>query len=236
MNKCIFKTITIIFIAFLTMNVSAKEINKENVIGQWRNVVKNPSHKNTVSKRYMRHTFFEDGKLIIEDKKDSQSKKKWKIVNNEIVVRSSYKKSKFIEHYNINDSNTLIKTKFKSIVDGKPMANYDPKEKYVKQGSNTESEMKILDIFKSVNKALDFIDPNTLEVGKKYKLSKKTPIMAHYTPTNLSTVFYLKKGNSIKILKQKLNRTVVWYQVEYGKKGSTAWVNSVALFGQELKN
>ena len=93
--------------------------------------------------------------------------------------------------------------------------------------------MKTLDIFKSVKSSMDFIDPGTLEVGSEYILSKKTPIMPHYTPSDLSKVVYAHKGQSISIIKrQKVNNTL-WYQVTFN--GNQGWVNSIALFGQKLQ-
>ena len=127
----------------------------------------------------------------------------------------------------------LVKIRFKSIIDAKPLANYNPNERFIRQGSATEKKMKIFDVFESVSGAMDFIDPNSLNVGSKYTLSKKTPIMPHYNPSDLTGMTYAKKGQSITILKRKKVNNTLWYQVESGdKKG---WINSIALFGQQLK-
>ena len=218
---------------FAAMVANADNIKRDDIIGQWRNVVTNPAHKNTVSKRYMRHTFFDNGKLVVENEEDSQSSKKWEFKNGIFIVSSSYKSSKFIEHYKLVSFDELLKIKFKSIIDGKPFANYNPKKKYIRQGSTTEKDMKTWDLFKSVSSSMDFVDPNTLKVGSKYTLSKKTPIMPHYTPSDLTKIIYAKKGQTITIIKrQKVNNTM-WYQVK--SSGNQGWINSIALFGQQLK-
>lgn len=228
-------------IALTASDVSAHtaKINRNDIVGQWRNVITNPAYKNTVSKRYMRHTFFEDGLLVVENKENSNSNKKWEFKDGIFIVSSSYKSSKFIEHYQLNSLDELLKIKFKSIIDGKPLADYNPKIKYIRQGSSTEKSMKTKDIFKSSRNAMDFIDPTTLEVGKKYILSKKTPIMSHYKTsesdllTDLSKIIYAQKGQSISIEKREKIENTVWYQVKLGN--FHGWVNSIALFGQNIK-
>jgi len=220
-----------VFTVFV-ISANADVIKEDDVIGQWRSVLKNPSHKNTVSKRYMRHTFFNDGKLVVENKTDSQSIKKWEFKNGIFIVNSTYKTSKFIEHYKLVSIDELLKIKFKSIIDGKPLANYNPKEMYIRQGSATEKSMKVRDIFKSVRSSMDFIDPNTLKIGSKYTLSKKTPIMPHYTPSDLTNIQYAKAGQEIIIIARKKVNHTLWYQVK--SNGGQGWVNSIALFGQKL--
>jgi len=231
--KSIYKLVIATVAIFATTASYSIEYSEDDIVGQWKMVVKNPAHKNTVSKRYMRHTFFPDGKLVIENKVDSEEKKRWEIVDGRVVVTSSYKTSKFIEYYELRSLDKLAKTRFKSIIDGKPLADYDPKEFLIRQGSSTEQKMKKQDIFGSVSSAMDFIDPNTLEVGSSYILSKKTPVMPSYLPSDLSSMTYANKGQSIRITAQKKVRNIIWYQVE--SKAGDGWVNSTALFGQQLK-
>jgi len=224
--------ITIIAI-FTVMTVYSQNVKKDDIVGQWRNVVKNPSHKNTVSKRYMRHTFFADGTLVVENKEKSQKQKHWELKDGIIIVNSSYKTSKFIEHYKLINHNELMKIRFKSIIKGEPLADYNPKERYIRQDSETEKKMKKWDIFQSASKAMDFIDPSSLNVGSKYTLSKKTPIMPHFTLSDLSDVIYANKGQTITILERKKVNYTLWYKVEFGEK--KGWLNSIALLGQQLK-
>jgi len=227
-RRCIF-----LIVLLPTISVGAAEFTEEDIIGQWKNVVKNPTHKNTVSKLYMMHTFFNDGNLAVENKEDSQDNKEWKFNDGIFTVTSSYKSSKFIEKYKLININELSKIRFRSIIDGKPLADYNPKEKYIRQGSSADKNMKTLDIFKSVKSSMDFIDPNTLKVGSKYILSKKTPIMPHYTPSDLSKIIYALKGQPILIIKREKVNNTVWYRVT--SNGAQGWVNSIALFGQKLK-
>ncbi len=208
----------------------------DDIVGQWRNVVKNPSKKNTVAKRYMRHTFFKDGTVEIENKEDSIKTEKWKYENGLYIINSSYEKSKFTKHYKLIDFDKLSQIRFKSIIDGKSFADYDPKEKFIRQGSATEKKMKIWNIFKTVSSRMDFIDPTALTVGTTYSISKKTPIMPHYESSDLNDlnkVVYIQSGGSIKILEKKHGRNVPWYKVE--SDGHSGWVNSIALIGQKLE-
>ena len=82
--------------------------------------------------------------------------------------------------------------------------------------------------------AADFIDPNTLAIGKSYTLSKRTPLMPHYRGTNAASAQYLESGSKIQINSDKKVRNVIWYHV--GSENKQGWVNSIALFGQKLKN
>lgn len=205
---------------------------QDDIVGQWRQVAKNPSHKNTVMKRYMRHTFFNDGKVIIEKEKDTKDGT-WEFTNGIFVVSSSFNKSKFIEHYELVDRNKLKKTRFHSIIDGDPLADYDPKEEFIRQGSDLEKSMKIWDLLATVNSKYDFIDPNSLQIGSSYTLSKRTPIMPSYEVSDLNDMVYANSGDSITITDKTTVRSIVWYQVESRVKNG--WVNSTALFGQELK-
>jgi len=212
---------------------NATDIVRDDIIGQWRNVVTNPAHKNTVSKRYMRHTFFDNGILEIEEKKDIQKRKEWGFKDGIFIVNSRYKSSKFIEYFKLVNFDELIKIKFRSIVDGKILADYNPKDRYLRLGSVAEKGMKKLDVFKSVNNLMDFVDPSTLKVGSKYTISKKTPIMPHYNLSNFEKVKYAQKGQAITIIKRKKIGNYTWYQVKSGD--SNGWVNSIALFGQTLR-
>lgn len=228
-----YRTVILTVSMLLGISAHSAEINRNDIVGQWRSVLTNPAHKNTVSKRYMRHTFFEDGSLFVENKEGSNSNKEWEFKEGIFIVNSSYKSSKFIEHYQLSSPDTLLKIKFKSIIDGKPLADYNPKEKYVRQGSSTEKGMKTKDIFKSARSAMDFIDPTTLKVGQEYTLSRKTPIMLHYTLSDLSKIIYAQKGQSISIEKREKVENTIWYQVKLDDV--QGWVNSIALFGQNLK-
>lgn len=223
----------IAFIPIHPTDAQATEFEREDIIGQWRSVVTNPAHKNTVSKRYMRHTFFENGKVSIEDKKDSQKRKKWEYKNGVFIVSSSFESSKFIEHFKLVTFDELLKFKFRSIENGETLANYNPNEKFVRLGSVSERGMKKLDIFKTVSAVMDFVDPNTLKIGSKYTISKKTPIMPHYGLSNLDKVKYASKGQKFLISKRKIIKNNIWYQVRVGDH--VGWIKSVALFGQTLK-
>lgn len=205
----------------------------EDILGQWKSVVKNPAHRNSVSRRYMRHSFSPDDILVIEDKVDSISTKKWTFDGEIFVINSSFSTSEFIEHYKLNTKDELIKIRFKSIIDGKPLADYNPDEQFVRQGSQTDISMNTIDSFETSGSATEFIDPTDLAVGSRYVVSKKTPVMPHFNPSNLNDIFHLKKTQSFKILDRKKIRQFWWYQVKVNSR--EGWINSIALYGQKLK-
>ena len=214
----------------------------DDVIGQWRNVATNPSRRNTVTNRYMRHTFFGDGTVVVENKEDSQNNGTWEFVDGMIVVSSSYETSLFTETYEFSGRDKLLKTRFQSIVGGKPMADYDPDESFIRQGSDREKRMKVWDVFSEVSDMMDFVDPNSLDVGKVYILSKNTPLMSSFEPVGSSAESVIsqiqesqviQKGGEILIRERREVEYQIWYNVQAGEH--TGWIKSTALFGQDLK-
>ncbi|NOY71475.1 MAG: hypothetical protein GXP14_03730 [Gammaproteobacteria bacterium] len=212
----------------------------DDVIGQWRLQITNPTLKNTVAQRYMRHSFFADGTLQIENKEDTQEVSKWEFTDGTIVVSTTSGTDKYIKYYVFLSRDELEKIRFKSIVDGKIFVDRKEDDKYIRQGSNLEKNKKIYSIFETTRSALDFINPNTLETGSTYTLSKRTPLMPQTTPSSVGEVFsaldkvvYLQAGEAITITSRKKVRNVIWYGVESG--ANTGWVNSIALIGQNLK-
>lgn len=206
---------------------------REHFVGQWRMVVTNPARKNTVANRYMRHSFFNDGTLLIENEEDSNKEGTWEFNDNLVVVKTSYGPSNFVEHYKLIDRDTLMKIRFQRIVDLEVKADVKKGDTYLRQGSDSEKQKKVYDIFASVAKSTNFIDPNTLKIGSTYTLSKRIPIMPSYEVSNLNDMAYANSGDSITIVDKTIVRSIVWYQVESQVKNG--WVNSTALFGQELK-
>jgi len=214
----------------------------DDVIGQWRNVATNPSRRNTVTNRYMRHTFFGDGTVVVENKEDSQKNGTWEFVDGTVVISSSYKTSMFTETYEFRGRDKLLKTRFQSIVDGKPMADYDPDESYIRQGSDLEKSMKVWDVFAEVSDTMNFVDPNSLDVGKTYILSRNTPLMTSFEPVSSSVEGVIsqiqdsqviQKGGEILIRERRKVEYQIWYNVQAGEKNG--WVKGTALFGQDLK-
>jgi len=207
-------------------------LTRDDIVGQWRSVVENPAHKNTIARRYMRHTFFLDGELVVENEENSSVSSNWEYDNGTFVVTRTSGTSEFVEHFKMIDHNTLEKILFQSVVNGEPLASYNPEDQFIRQGSNVEESMKIIGIFETANSALDFIDPNSLAVGSSYTLSRQTPVMPNYVLSDLAEIGYAQSGQSIEILEQKLVENIVWYRIETGDR--EGWVNSIALFGQEL--
>ncbi|MDG1286334.1 MAG: SH3-like domain-containing protein [Rickettsiales bacterium] len=215
-----------------------KEHGADAVIGQWRSRLENPKHPNAVAKRYMRHSFFMDGTVKIENEETANKQGKWHIENGQIIIETSYKTSRFLETYKLQNEDTLMRIYFRRFIDNKLDNEHAQDDKFIRQGSQQELAMGKVDIFQFSRSAQNFIDPNTLEVGKTYRLSQKTPIVPSYDPVSpeqaIKQIWYAKKNSQIKIIKRHKERNVMWYQVSViGKK--RGWVNSIALFGQDLK-
>jgi len=204
----------------------------DDIVGQWRSVVENPAHPNTVARRYMRHTFFLDGELFVENEENSSVSSYWRYDNGTFIVTRTSGTSEFVEHYRLINRDKLKKILFQSIIDGKPLANYNPEDKFIRQGSGQEGSMQILDIFASANSAMNFVDPSTLLVGSSYTLSRKTPVMLDYILSDLAEIRYAQPGQKIEIIEQAVVENTMWYRVQTG--GNEGWINSIALFGQEL--
>ena len=66
------------------------------------------------------------------------------------------------------------------------MADYDPDESYIRQGSDREKNMKVWDVFAEVADMLDFVDPNTLEVGKTYAFLIEVATFSPISAPNIS--------------------------------------------------
>lgn len=215
-------------------NISA--LGSDDIVGQWRSVVENPAHPNTLARCYMRHTFFLDGEVVVENEENSSISSNWQYDNSIFIVKRSSGTSEFIAHYRLNDRDNLEKILFQSTIDGEPLANYNPEDQFIRQGSSQDNSMAILDIFASANSAMDFIDPITLSVGSAYTLSRETPVMPDYVfsdLTDLMDVSYAQPGQAILIVKQKAVKNTIWYQVQ--TENAEGWINSIALFGQALK-
>lgn len=82
-----------------------------------------------------------------------------------------------------------------------------------------------------------------LEVGKSYLLSKETPLMPEFEPSDpleaISRAIKLQAGTNITIIERKMRGSTPWYRVRAssgsGSRIGEGWINSIALIGQELR-
>lgn len=82
-----------------------------------------------------------------------------------------------------------------------------------------------------------------LELGKSYRISKETPLMPEFEPSNPSEALLRTKklppGSKITIVSIKTKNNTPWYQVRaYTPSGQSigeGWINSIALIGQEIQ-
>jgi len=74
-----------------------------------------------------------------------------------------------------------------------------------------------------------------LQIGQKYQLSEKTPLMPELNPVDpISAVQKMKSipaGGTIKIIKTTMKERTPWYYVEAEGMGY-GWINSIVLIGQ----
>lgn len=141
-----------------------------DVVGQWRNVVTNPTRKNTVTSRYMRHTFSGDGTVIIENMEDSQKSGTWEFVDGTVVMSSSSGTSLFTDTYEFRGRDKLARTRFQSIVDGKPYADLEKKDTYIRQGSDLEKNMNVWNLFKKTAAPPEIVGPASQAENQFYAL------------------------------------------------------------------
>ena len=88
----------------------------------------------------------------------------------------------------------------------------------------------------------EWIYAKNLQVGKTYKISKRTPILKDKPSTILEKIAGMKKikaGSLIKVIKIIVKKEIPWYYVRVKdpekKKTKTGWINSVFLLGQRLE-
>lgn len=85
-----------------------------------------------------------------------------------------------------------------------------------------------------------YLDPDYLEIGSTYTLSKQTPIMPTPNPETVKETFsdiekmkYAQIGDKITILNRlEVGQSQTWYQVN--SNVGKGWVNSLALIGQDF--
>jgi len=95
--------------------------------------------------------------------------------------------------------------------------------------------------------SVSFTDPNTLEVGKTYRLIKKIRLMPQLEDpdsleelkSTLSSVRDLNPGDTFKILSRKQKGSTPWFHVEAKRDGTSGahrgWINGTALLGESLE-
>ena len=93
------------------------------------------------------------------------------------------------------------------------------------------------------NSQLPSLNPENLDIGEKYIISKQTPLMPYYNPVDpiaaLQKMKQIPKGGAFKIIKKIKYKNTSWYKVVALDQAhiqiGTGWINSTALFGQQLK-
>lgn len=95
----------------------------------------------------------------------------------------------------------------------------------------------------SQSEALAKPNPDQLESGETYIVSQQTPLMPEFDPEDpLGAIRRMKqipKGGMFTIYEVRVEGSYPWYQVlargPNKEKIGVGWINSVALFGQDLK-
>jgi len=109
-----------------------------------------------------------------------------------------------------------------------------------------EDEVKIhypIDSSSISKSPIPSLDPQNLDIGQSYILSKKTPLMPSIDPTDpLNAIEQMKQipaGGVIKVYEIQKKRETPWYRVtatDHTKNMvGSGWINSSALLGQQLE-
>ena len=88
-----------------------------------------------------------------------------------------------------------------------------------------------------------WLDPQGLRVGQAFIVSKETPLMPEFEPSDpiaaLQQAKRIPKGGAFKISEIRQKNFCPWYRVivinQNNKQIVSGWINSAALFGQDLK-
>lgn len=95
----------------------------------------------------------------------------------------------------------------------------------------------------TVEKKSKFADPLSLKIGEAYSISKRTPLMPEFEPSDpmeaLENTKDIPTGNLIKVISIREKDNNPWYEVEVfnnrGNRIGKGWINSQALMGQSLQ-
>jgi len=82
----------------------------------------------------------------------------------------------------------------------------------------------------------------SLKVGRSYRLSKQTPLMPEFEPSDpMAAISHMKRlppRSSITVIRIRMKRTTPWYYVRaFGPNGlriGEGWINSIALIRQDI--
>jgi hypothetical protein len=194
--------------------------DKNDVQGTWLSVVK----EGKLAKQYMSHTFSGDSELLVQTKEDIKDVRKWKYIDGKYEVDFKMGKYSHKASYKLTSRDTLVQL-YKS---GKVRNNY------VRLGSTLEKSREKTSVFERSRESKKFlanyIDHTSLEVGKTYKTSRRTPLMKGYT---LNGMLSMPVSSIFRVLGKRKIKGNVWYQVEYKRR--KGFLNSIALIGQSLK-
>ena len=86
-----------------------------------------------------------------------------------------------------------------------------------------------------------FIDPNELEIGATYQVSRETPLMPSPNPDDplaaLDDALKMYPGGYFTVISSQDVNGNLWYNVVVsdGTQDWTMWINAAALYGQDLK-
>jgi len=212
------------------------KITQESMIGNWFVVAtnRNPEYFNKILVGADYITFYPDGiikeKTFFPDRVDERVGK-YIIDTSTNVVTIKYNK---------------LNHKWRQISAGKALEFYWVNTEldfekslntvYIKRGSKEWNKYgkKRIDMDK-VRDIVNSVDALELKKGLRYKISKQTPLMSSNTPTSSINPYYLKSGTIIEILSKNEVDGTIWYQTKIPSANKKGWINSIALFGQNIR-
>ncbi|MCK4539749.1 hypothetical protein KAU09_01180 [Candidatus Parcubacteria bacterium] len=208
----------------------------QDIIGTWYIVSSNPKYKNKIITDYTKFTFYLNGKLD----RNQFTSDKYKIDAGKYAFLEDDKTFPItFGTDDIKKSNLF----WKLDEEGLAQSYYKSKKDsvYIKEGSKEWDKREKITI--TTELPISFINPNDLQIGKTYELSKKTPLMPEVNPVDsiaaLGDMRELSAGSAIKIISIAQKNNTPWYNVGFINYSTGnldyGWINSIALYGQSLK-
>lgn len=214
----------------------------ESVRGDWYIVATNPNPRyyNKIATDYIQYSFREGGEVIKSTNSDGEIK----------VERGTYTldpdQRTFETTFDLADAGTQV-TSWRQTSPGRAETFYwknltlgyehTEDDQFVKENSVDWHEREKVAL--NTGRSIPSINPQQLEVGKAYQLSKETSLMPELDPADpmsaIERIQILPAGTVIRIASEADRRGTPWYNVRVEGSGHSGWINSIGLLGQSLK-
>lgn len=214
----------------------------ESVRGDWYIIATNPNPKyyNKVATDYIQYSFQEGGEVV----KRTNSGVEIEVERGTYTVDPDQRT--FETTFDLGDAGTQV-TSWRQTSPGQAETfywknltlGYEHAEdgQFVKENSADWHEREKIAL--NTGRSISSVDPQQLEVGKAYQLSKETSLMPELDPADpmsaIAKVRILPAGTVIRIASEADKRGTPWYNVRVVGSGHSGWINSIGLLGQSLE-